>query len=80
MGVETLIEKPAVERFHEGVVGQLAGPAKFWRDTVLPGPTVARLRITLGTLSTRLLSGASRNEREGHLQEKIRFFYRWSSW
>jgi len=38
MGVEAFIAEPAIERFHERIVGRLARPREVQRNAVLMGP------------------------------------------
>ena len=42
--VQMLIAQPAIEAFHEGIVGRLSRPAEVQRDTVDVGSVVERPR------------------------------------
>ena len=42
--VQAFIAQPAIEAFHEGIVGRLSRPAEVQRDTVDVGPVVERPR------------------------------------
>ena len=42
--VQAFIAQPAIEAFHEGIVGRLSRPAEVQRDTVDVGSVVARPR------------------------------------
>lgn len=63
MGVQALLAQPSIKRFHEGVMGGLAGPTEDEDDAAFVGPLIecvggefwTILSITVSTIENDLI-------------------------